>query len=111
MATNEHFRDADNLSLPVPDGTVSGDPVAVGALVGVALTDAGDGGNPEGSATVRRKGAFRLPVTGSLDIGEPVYITSAGALTATEGENTLFGYALADKPSGPGTIPVAIAQV
>lgn len=111
MAKNEHFRDADNLSLPVPDDTPTGTPVLVGELVGVTLTAEGEGGNDPGFATVRRKGAFRLEVAGARTVGQPVHITGSGSLTGTAGDNTLFGYALADKPSGSGVIPVAIAQV
>lgn len=111
MAKNEHLRDADQLSLPVPDDTASGAPVLVGALVGVTLTAEGEGGNAEGFATVRRKGSHQLEVTGARDIGDPIYINSSGGLTATATDNTLFGYALAEKGTGAGTIPVAIAQV
>lgn len=113
MARNEHFHDAERLSLPVPDGTKSGDPVIVGSLVGVAQTDKGKGGNDAGNATVWCKGAFDVPVTGSVtQIGSPVYIpTAGGALTTTATSNTLFGYALALKGSGAGVIPVKIAQV
>jgi predicted RecA/RadA family phage recombinase len=58
------------------------------------------------------KGAFDLPVTGARQIGSPVYIPPAGgAVTTTATSNTLFGYALATKGSGVGTIPVKIAQV
>jgi len=113
MARNEVFRDADHLSLPVPDGTKAGAPVIVGALVGVTQTAEGNGGNPEGYATVWTKGAHRLPVSsgGTLAIGAPVYITSGGSLSPTASGNTLFGYALEAKPSGAATIVVRIARV
>lgn len=113
MARNEVLRDADHLSLPVPDGTKAGTPVLVGALVGVTQTAEGDGGNPDGHATVWTKGAHRLPVGsgGTLAVGAPVYITSGGNLSPTETDNTLFGYALEAKPSGATTIVVRIARV
>ncbi|ACZ29575.1 conserved hypothetical protein [Xylanimonas cellulosilytica DSM 15894] len=109
MATNEVFRDADHLTLPVAEGVKSGAPVTVGSLVGVAITDRAD----DGTATVRLKGASLLPVTGGgiTQVGTPVYITSAGALNITATDNTLFGYALATKSSGSAEIPVRIAQV
>jgi predicted RecA/RadA family phage recombinase len=113
MATNEHFHDAEHLSLPVPDGTGPGVAVIVGGIVGVTQTREGEGGNADNYATVWCKGAFKLPVTGAITaIGQPVYIpTAGGALTATSTSNTLFGYALATKGSGVGTIPVKISQV
>lgn len=113
MARNEVLRDADHLSLPVADGTKAGVPVKVGGLVGVTQTTEGDGGNPDGFATVWTKGAHRLPVGsgGALTIGAPVYITSAGALSPTASGNDLFGYALEAKPSGAATIVVRIARV
>lgn len=109
---NTVFHDATKLSLPVPAGTKSGAPVLVGALIGVTATAEGEGGNPAGFASVWRHGAYDLEVTGALTaVGTPVYITTAGALTATTGENTLFGYALDTKSSGAGTVRVALAQV
>lgn len=113
MARNERFHDADRLSLPVPDGTGSGVAVIVGSIVGVTQTKEGEGGNADNYATVWTKGAFDLPVTGAIaSVGTPVYIPSAGgALTATSTSNVLFGYALATKGSGVGTIPVKISQV
>lgn len=117
MATNFVYKDAESLSLPVPDGTVSGDPVIVGSLVGVAETDKGAGGNSVDNATVRMKGAANLAVgtTTALDVGDPVYIVkSSGALTTTDntGANPIFGYALEPKGTTAGeVILVKIAQV
>jgi predicted RecA/RadA family phage recombinase len=113
MATNEVFRDADHLSLPVPADTPSGAPVLVGGtLVGVTQTAEGEGGNADGFATVWRKGAHDLSVTGAVtNIGDPVYITGANALNRTASGNTLFGYALEIKGAAAGVIPVALARV
>lgn len=113
MARNERFHDAERLSLPVPDGTGSGVAVIVGSIVGVTQTKEGEGGNANNFASVWCKGAFDLPVTGAITaVGTPVYIPPAGgAITATATGNTLFGYALATKAAGVGTIPVKIAQV
>src|SRR5690606_28534931 len=105
MAKNQVFKYVDTLSVPVPEGTKSGDPVVLDAAtgwVGVAETDRGEdgdltgpdtvssisvynGGNLNGYASVTFKGAYRLDVTGAVDPLDPVYITSAGALTATAG--------------------------
>lgn len=112
MATNEIFKEADYLSLPVPAGTVSGDPVLVGDLVGVAQTSEGDnsytsipvrrpftdpawgtvpgstGGNEEGFASVALKGAFAFEIDGgdALTHGTAVNI-SVG--TGPDGRNVL----------------------
>ena len=112
MAKNAVFHEALKLSLPVPADTPSGHPVKVGSLVGVTVTAEGEGGNPAGYATVWRHGAWDLSIAGAIsNIGDPVYITAAGALTATAGGNTLFGYALATKTAAAAVIPVALAQV
>ena len=114
MATTEGHRDARFLSLPVDADTVSGTAVLIGSLVGVTLTDEGADGNADGYATVdtgARTGSHRLTVTGALTVGAPVYITSAGALTATATGNTLFGYALEAKGSGDGEVLVKLAAV
>lgn len=106
------FNEGDKLSLPVPNNTASGAPVKVGSLIGVTATKEGDGGNPEGYATVWTKGVYDLSVTGAIaSAGLPVYITAANALTATAGTDTLFGYALESKGAAAGVIRVKLAQV
>lgn len=113
MATNEVYRNADHIPLPVPTGTKSGDPVKVGSLIGVAITDR----DSDGRASVWRKGAFTLTVTDAVaNVGAPLYVAGDGtsritALTTTSTSNTLFGYALATKTGTAGPLPVAIAQV
>jgi predicted RecA/RadA family phage recombinase len=107
MATNSAFAQADQLSLPVAEGTESGDPVLVGQLVGVALTDRGAEGNASTHATVKLTGAFRLEVgtTTTRAVGDPIYITDAGALTPAAGStNALFGHALEPKGSTAGEV-------
>ncbi len=114
MALNEQFLNADHLSLPVPEGTKSGDPVlAGGVLPGYAKTNEGEAGNAEGFASVWTKGAANVPVTGAITaVLQKVYIPAAGgALTATATGNVLWGYALKTKGAGSGVIPVKIAQV
>lgn len=112
MATNEVFRDADKLSLPVPDGTLSGAPVRVGAfttgLNGVTETSEGGAGNAEGYATVWLSGGHEVPVgtTTALAVGAPVYITSGNALTPTATGNQLFGHALTAKGTTAGVLVV-----
>jgi predicted RecA/RadA family phage recombinase len=130
MARNEVYKDADYLSLPVPVGTLSGGPVRVGGLNGVAQVDEptaylaaqttpeyneAPSSNKAGFASVALKGAWRLPVgtTTALNIGDPVYITPANALTTTDnsGANALFGHALSAKPTVAGaSVIVRIAN-
>ena len=110
MALNETFRNAARLSLPVAEGTKSGDPVIVGDLPGIAITDRGKGGNPDGNATVCLEGAFEVTVAAATTVGGPVYITSAGVLNGTAASNKLWGYALAAQAAS-GVVPVKIARV
>nr|WP_297424774.1 DUF2190 family protein [uncultured Actinotalea sp.] len=113
MATNEVLRNADHITLPVPSGTVAGDPVKVGSLVGVAQTSR----DSDGNATVWRKGAYDLTVSDAVTaVGTPLYVAGDGtsritALTTTATSNTLFGYALATKGATSGPLTVVIAQV
>lgn len=107
MATNEVYEDGDSIPITVPSGVVSGDPVVVGEIVGVAIIDR----QTDGKISLRRKGAFDLEVTGAITLGAPVYaVVAAGlvtSLTATATSNTRFGLALAAQ-AGTGTIPVLI---
>ena len=115
MARNEVYKNADYLSLPVPTGKLSGEPVKIGGLNAVLHTNEGsvdDGNiaaypynkapssNEVGYASVALKGAFRIPVstTTVLAIGDPVYIVPGTfVLTPVSAGNTLFGYALSAK--------------
>lgn len=109
MAKNRRYEHGNQIPLPVIAGTVSGGPVIVGMIPGVALTDRDTAGN----ATVQTDGVFDLSVTGAIaSVGLPVYITSAtGALGVAPGAGIqLFGHALATKAAGAGVIPVRIAQ-
>lgn len=109
MATNEVYDEATDLTLPVIAGTVSGSPVIVGMIPGVATTSRA----ADGTATVKTDGAHNVSVTGAIaSVGLPVYITSATyALVVAPGAGIqLYGHALAIKSSGAGVIPVRLAQ-
>lgn len=126
MTSREIFNDGDTLSLPVPSGLKSGDPVRVGGLNGVLVTDrtpdtqtvtdtAGPitpGGNPAGYASVKLKGVreFDAVTFAISNIGDPVYITSANALTATASGNQKYGDALSTKAAASGPLTVRIAN-
>jgi len=116
MARNEVYKVGSFVSLPVPTGKKSGDPIRVGSLNGVLQTNEASldipstpaspyvqapSSNRPGFASVALEGAFKLPVstTTTRAVGDPVYITSGGTLTTTDnsGANALFGHALEPK--------------
>lgn len=120
------------LSLPVPAGTRSGDPVKVGGIVGVAGTDRtevvsgkqyGGVGNPDGYASVEVDGAFAVEVADAVSaVGTAIYIVTAdNSLTTTATSNTLFGHTIpviergvptgATKSAGAGTVNVKLARI
>lgn len=109
MAKNRVFEDGKQLTLPVIAGTVTGSPVIVGMIPGVALATRDSNGN----APVQTDGVFLLSVTGAIaSVGLPVYITSAtGALVVAPGAGIqLFGHSLDTKGAGAGNVRVRIAQ-
>lgn len=121
------------LSLPVPAGTRSGDPVLVGGIIGVAETDRtevvdgkqyGGVGNPDGYASIAPDGTYALEVPEAVAAaGTAVYITAANALTTSDGAgaNTLFGHTVpvidrgvatgATKAAGAGTVNVKLVRI
>jgi predicted RecA/RadA family phage recombinase len=117
---NKIYRPGNDLSLPVPSGTKSGEPVKVGGFVGVASTNRGEGGNIATHASVDISGdVFELPVDGAIaSVGTAIYITSARALSVSASGNDLFGYSacladgsLATKSTGVGPAAVKPLKV
>lgn len=110
MAKN-YVQDGINLWLPVGAGVKSGTPVAVGEIVGVALTDADE----NGYATVQTSGVFRLSVVGNdgtnnvaVSVGDALYLKDG--TISKDSSGVLFGYALEAVTSGAtAEIPVKIA--
>lgn len=113
MATNEVFEPVGKLSLPVPDGTESGDFVLVfGEIPGVALTDEGDGGNADNHATValNPKWVFEFAVKGedgagnaALAVGARIAVDTDGELNGDVTNGDFFGWALEAVASGATT--------
>jgi predicted RecA/RadA family phage recombinase len=113
VATNRIFERGRQLSVAPtlgPNATVaSGDPVAVGQLPGVALTDADDTIANGGEASVQFDGVFELEVVGTSDdgttgaaisAGDLVYLDTDGSLNVDATNGVRFGYALEDVASG-----------
>lgn len=79
MAKNMRLPEALHIELPVPEGTVSGSAVVVGAFRGIAQTDRDSNGN----ATVWLNGSANLNVSGAVaSVGLPIYL-AVGTLLAT----------------------------
>lgn len=98
MALNEIFKVGKSISLPVPSGVLSGEPVRVGVLNGVAIVDEGSGFNAEGWTSVDLFGGHSFELPGA-EVGDPVYITSNRELSLTAGDGDLFG-AVTHTPGG-----------
>ena len=123
MARNITYKPGDHISAPVPAGTKSGQPLRIGGLNAIAVTDRAKtdvaalntdgtrnasynwgGGNPNGYASVWLEGAAEVVVTAAAapTFGKAVYITSAGALTETATNNTLWGHNIDPNPTDNG---------
>ena len=90
---NVAFRPGNELSLPVPSGTKSGEPVKIGDICGVAANDRGTGGNIPTHASVDISGlVYEINVDGAITgVGQKIYITSARALSTSATNNELWG--------------------
>ena len=120
MARNIIYTPGDRISAPVPAGTKSGQPLRIGGLNAIAVTDRAKtdvaalntdgtrnasynwgGGNPNGYASIWLEGAAEVTVTATdaPDFGAAIYIDSAGALTATATSNTLWGHCIDPNPT------------
>lgn len=123
MARNITYKPGDHISAPVPAGTKSGQPLRIGGLNAIAVTDRAKtdvaalntdgtrnasynwgGGNPNGYASVWLEGAAEVVVTATdaPDFGAAIYIDSVGALTATATNNTLWGHCIDSNPTDNG---------
>lgn len=103
MAKNRIYEEADSLRLPVPAETESGDPVVVGNIPGVAVTDRDA---TDGKATVDMDGAYKLPVkavnkagNSKVAVGDIIYMKGT-QLNKNNEEGTRFGYALEEVEAG-----------
>lgn len=140
MATNEGFKYANWISVPLPGGeddeTVNGDPVLIvgetgTGFIGVAqevggqtltytvgssvVTDVGRGNSLEpGWASVALAGAFWFDLGEPTEIGDRVNITAGGgtspAVLAVAAGGKLFGYVIGHDLSDPQRALVRLVQ-
>lgn len=117
MSQNEIYDLADSIGLPVASGVVSGDPVMVGFMPGVAMQTRGT--DTSGEATVKMRGAHDLSVKGvneagnvAIGIGDPIFYTVGDTPKLNvKPTGKFFGYALEAIDSGAtSTIRVRIAR-
>lgn len=113
MSKNRLYANGRNLPLPVPVGTKSGDPVAVGQIPGVALEDR----DSAGETTVDRGGVYTLAVkavngagNSVIAVGDKLFFVEADSPRLSKKDTgVFFGYALKAVAAGAtATIPVAI---
>lgn len=101
MATN-YVQKGERLVLPVASGSVSGDPVVVGSLPAVCLTDRDSDGNAECAI----EGVFDIAVTGAnnagnvaVAVGDKLY-KDGTEINKDSTNGTEFGIALEAVTSG-----------
>ncbi len=119
MATNMAYKEGRRLKLTVPEGTVSGDPVCVGELCGVALIDR----QSDGTATVDLGGVYSLSVAAidnsgaegadankAVSVGDKIYYASGDdPVLSKRADGTYFGIAYGAITAGEtATIAVKI---
>lgn len=108
MALNRVRAEANQVSVPVPAGTVSGDAVAVGELNGVALCDRGEWTTDE--ATIQLDGSFAFEMDGPITVGQVITRNQVNARGAPAGGGT-FGHALTALAGGvTGDVEVRVAN-
>lgn len=118
MAKNEVYRLGQYVPLPVPEGTKAGDPVRVGGLNAVAVSERnsyeGEFGGHVGEASTDLGGAHTFNVTvsgGPLKAGQPIYIKADNSLVTVATDNNLFGHSLEyNVPNGAHVVTVKIAN-
>lgn len=114
MATNRKHVDGRKLSVAVASTVQSNDPVIVGQMAGVAVTDYS---SVTGKATIDFGGVYNLSVKGINDAGNSAvalgdalyYVTGDTPVISKKASGVFFGYALEAVSSGAtATIMVRI---
>ena len=108
-----YVQEGRRLFLTVGASVVSGDPVAVGQITGVAIEDV----NSTNQASVETVGVFNLSVkainaggSSAVAVGDAIYFVSGDTPKLNKKDTgVLFGYALGAVSGGQtGTIPVKL---
>ena len=108
-----------NAAATDPATPVSGDPVLVGTISGVAVTAESDGNNATGETTICTKGVFNLSVkcvngggNSAVAVGDKIYyVTADTPKLSKKTSGVAFGKALGTVQSGATTtIPVMLIQ-
>ena len=107
MALNEIYKVASELVFPVASTVKSGDLVVVNGIHGVAQQDAVTGEDGNTYATLKLDGVFKFATEDTIEAGEKVYVTGAGAVTSTATGNTFIGHA---HQGGAGFVTVRLVQ-
>lgn len=100
---NQRYTENKHIAVVADKAYTSGQPVAIGQYRGVVVADAASGER----VTIWLDGSYEIDVAGALTPGQAVYITSAGALTATSTGNSPWGAANVAKATGTGPAEVA----
>lgn len=107
MSTNQIQR-GENLTLHAPKAIKSNDPIQIGDIRGIALTDAATGEYFD----LNTIGVHRLPKVSAdvFTVGAKVYISATGLATVTAGDDPVFGVAVEPAGVGVGHVAVRIAS-
>lgn len=108
MATNRAHVEGRKLRVAVASTVVSGDPVVIGEMAGVALTDYDAG---DGKASIDFAGVWLLSVKGvnnagnvAVAVGDPIFFVSGDTpKLSKKSSGVFFGYALEVVSSGATT--------
>lgn len=103
MSLNQRYPKFRHITITAAKDIVSGDPVRIGAIAGVAKISAKVGEK----VTVWLDGSYMIDVAGAVTEGQTVYIKADGTLTATATGNNPWGVAVLAK--GAGTAPAEVA--
>lgn len=111
MALNICRDEAEQVSVPVPSGTESGDVVLIGDLPAVALVDRG--AQTVDEATVKFDGSIYADVTIAVALGDAIYAHGQGdsqTFNKTSSGGRRAGISLSVVGSGGGRIEVKLAK-
>lgn len=105
MAANRVYEEGKQLAMAVASTVASGDPVAIGNMTGVALTDYNA---VSGKATIDFGGVYNLSVKAvnnagnvAVSIGDPIYLVAGDTpVLSKKSVGVFFGYALEGITSG-----------